>query len=226
MKIIVIDDEEKIRRIIKDYLVNEGYEVLEGKDGLDGIEKIIEHNDFDLILLDIRMPKMDGYEAIKEIKKVTDTPVIFLTALDEVYDEIKGLNLGADDYITKPFSYEILIARVKACLRRKQKFKIKQFNYGDLRFDVNNKEVYIDKDLINLTLREFELLELLINNRNMTLERGCILDKLWGYDYYGDPRTLDTHIKTLRGKLGQYADMIKTIRGVGYKLELDENKLD
>lgn len=226
MKIIVIDDEEKIRRIIKDYLVNEGYEVLEGKDGLDGIEKIIEQNDFELILLDIRMPKMDGYETIKEIKKVTDTPVIFLTALDETYDEVKGLNLGADDYITKPFSYEILIARVKACLRRKQKFKIKQFNYGDLRFDVNNKEVYIDKDLINLTLREFELLELLINNRNMTLERGCILDKLWGYDYYGDPRTLDTHIKTLRGKLGQYADMIKTIRGVGYKLELDENKLD
>lgn len=223
MKIIIIDDEEKLRKIVRDYLENEGYEVVEGIDGLDGFEKIIEHNDFDLILLDVRMPNMDGYETLIEIKKVTDTPVIFFTALDEVYDEVKGLNLGADDYITKPFSYDILIARVKSCLRRTQKQKPLEYTFKELRISFTNKKVYINDDAINLTQKEFELLEYLIVNKNMTLERTRILDRIWGFDYYGDPRTVDTHIKTMRFKLGCYSDNIKTIRGVGYKFEVDED---
>ncbi|MEN8905368.1 MAG: response regulator transcription factor [Clostridiales bacterium] len=226
MNIIVIDDEFNIRKIISDYLTNEGYQVIQGEDGYDGLDKIIKYNNFDLILLDIRMPKMDGYETIKEIKKVTDTPVIFLTALDEPYDEVKGLNIGADDYITKPFSYKVLIARVKSCLRRSKENKVKKVSYGKLLINSTNKEIYIDNELIELTQKEFQLIDFLINNINITLKRELILDRIWGFDYYGDPRTVDTHIKTLRSKLGEYASIIKTIRGVGYKFEMEKNKIN
>lgn len=223
MKIMIIDDEQKIRKIIRDFLENEGYEVDEGVDGLDGIGKIITNRNVDLILLDIRMPNMDGYEAIKEIKKVTDAPVIFLTALDDIYDEVKGLELGADDYITKPFSYDVLVARVKSCLRRSEKNKPVEYTFKDLNINFTSRALYIDSELINLTQKEFDLLEFLVINKNMTLERTRILDRIWGYDYYGDPRTVDTHIKTMRFKLGHYADVIKTIRGVGYKFEVDKD---
>lgn len=221
MKIIVIDDEKHVRRIVGDYLRNEGFDVVEGMDGADGIEKIISHNDLDLILLDIRMPDFDGYETIKMIKNICDVPVIFLTALDETYDEVKGLNLGADDYITKPFSYEVLIARVKSCLRKNQKLKPDIKNIEGMTIDFTNRQVILEDKNLNLTQKEFDVFELLLKYKNMTFERSRILDRIWGYDYYGDPRTVDTHIKTLRGKLGDYSSMIKTVRGVGYKIELD-----
>ncbi|WP_461204858.1 response regulator transcription factor [Clostridium sp. DL1XJH146] len=223
MKIIIIDDEEKVRRIIGDYLKNEGFDIVEGKDGIDGLNKIIAQNNFDLILLDIRMPKMDGFETIKEIRKVTNTPIIFLTALNQTYDEVKGLDLGADDFITKPFTYEILVARIKACLRKYQTFKPKTLTINNLNIDFTNSEARIDEENLNLTQREFKILELLMYHKNITLERATILDRIWGYDYYGDPRTVDTHIKTLRAKLGDYSTIIKTVRGVGYKLEIPEN---
>ncbi|SHH44431.1 response regulator transcription factor [Clostridium grantii] len=223
MKIIIIDDEEKIRRILGDYLKNEGFEIIEGKDGMDGLEKIMTHNDIDLILLDIRMPGMDGFETIKEIRKVSPSPVIFLTALNQTHDEVKGLQLGADDYISKPFTYEILVARVHACLRRFQKSKPKILEIYDLKIDFTNREVISNKETLNLTQKEFEMLDFLIYNKNIPIKRDVILDRIWGYDYYGDPRTVDTHIKTLRAKLGKYSDIIKTVRGVGYKLEIPEN---
>jgi DNA-binding response OmpR family regulator len=223
MKIIIIDDEEKIRRFIGDYLRNEGFDIVEGKDGMDGIEKIIAHNNFDLILLDVRMPKMDGFETIKEIRKITDTPVIFLTALNQVYDEVKGLDLGADDYITKPFTYEVLVARVKSCLRKYQKQKSKILVIGKLNIDFTNYEVKKDKENLNFTQKEFEVLAFLLSNKDIAIKRDKILDRVWGFDYDGDPRTVDTHIKTLRAKLGEYSRIIKTIRGVGYKIEITED---
>jgi DNA-binding response OmpR family regulator len=223
MKIIIIDDEKNVRRIIGDYLKNEGYEVVEGLNGMDGIDKIIKHNDFDLILLDIRMPQMDGYETIKEIRQITDTPVIFLTALNETYDEVRGLNLGADDYITKPFSYDILLARVKSCLRKNQKTNKSEFKYKDFTINFNNRNVMIDQEFLNLTQKEYEILELLLAHKNIILDRTKMLDKIWGYDFYGDPRTVDTHIKTLRAKLGDYSNLIKTVRGAGYKFEITQD---
>ena len=226
MKILVIDDEKNVRRIVGDYLKNEGYEVIEGKDGEDGIEQLIKHKDIGLILLDIRMPKMDGFETLKEIRLIADAPVIFLTALDESFDEIRGLELGADDYITKPFNYSVLMARVKSCIRKNQKNTSEVMTYRNMSIDFTNREVRIGGTDKGLTLKEFELLEYLIKNKSMTMERGKILDRLWGYDYYGDPRTVDTHVKTLRAKLEQYNQIIKTVRGVGYKLELDKDEND
>lgn len=219
MKVLIIEDEKHARRIIKDYLTNEGYQVVEAEDGLLGIDMVMAHQDLDLILLDVRMPNMDGFEAIEEIRKLTDTPVIFLTALDEDHDEIKGLMLGADDYITKPYSYSVLMARVKACLRNNQKDKKETIVIDNMKMDVLNKVVFIEDKNIDLTLKEFEVFYLLLMNKGMTMERGKILDKIWGYDYYGDIRTVDTHIKTLRAKLMDYGLMIKTIRGVGYRIE-------
>ena len=223
MKILVIDDEKNVRKIVGDYLKNEGYQVIEGIDGEDGIQQLIQHRDVILILLDIRMPKMDGYETIKEIKAISDAPVIFLTALDESYDEVKGLELGADDYIKKPFNYQVLVARVSACIRKNRKNISEMLSYGNMSIDFTNRAVYIDTEDKGLTLKEFELLEYLVKNKNITIERTKLLDRLWGYDYYGDPRTIDTHIKTLRAKLGPYSEIIKTVRGVGYKLELFED---
>ncbi len=180
MKILIIDDEERVRRVIGDYLRNEGFEIVEGKDGKDGLDKIIAHNDFDLILLDVRMPKMDGYETIKEIRRITDTPVIFLTALNQTYDEVKGLNLGADDYITKPFTYEVLVARVNSCLRKYRKQKPDVVRIENLNLDFTNYIAKNDKVRIDLTQKEFEILNLLVANKNMTVKRSIILDRVWG----------------------------------------------
>ena len=223
MKILVIDDEKNVRRIVGDYLRNEGYEVVEGADGEDGVQRLIEHRDVDLILLDIRMPNMDGYETLKEIRKITDAPVIFLTALDEPYHEVKGLELGADDYIAKPFQYQVLIARVKSGIRKNRRNISDTLICGDLTVDFTNRAARIGQTDIGLTYKEFLLLEYLVKNKNMTLERTKILNRLWGYDYYGDPRTVDTHVKTLRAKLRDNGAMIKTVRGVGYKFELSKD---
>lgn len=219
MKILVVDDEKNVRRILGDYLRNEGYEVIEGVDGEDGIDKLIEHKDVDLVLLDIRMPNMDGFEAVGHMKEVSDAPVIFLTALDESFDEVKGLELGADDYITKPFSYNVLTARVKSCLRKNRRFELEVAEIGDMKIDYTNKQVLVKNKDCHLTVKEFELLDYMIKNKNINLDRQKILDRIWGYDYEGDPRTVDTHVKTLRAKLGPYGAVLKTVRGVGYKFE-------
>ncbi len=211
---------KNVRRILGDYLKNEGFEVVEGKDGEEGIDVLIKNTDVDLILLDIRMPNMDGYETIGHLKEISDAPVIFLTALDESFDEVKGLELGADDYITKPFSYNVLTARVKSCLRKNKKFDLKVEQYGDLVIDYTNKVAKVGSINCDLTLKEFELLAYFISNKNINLDRVKLLDRVWGYDYVGDPRTVDTHVKTLRSKLASHGETIKTVRGVGYRIEI------
>lgn len=219
MKIMVIDDDKNVRRLLRDSLKNERYEVIEGADGEDGIAKLVDNPDVDLVLLDVRMPKMSGFEVIGEIREITDAPVIFLTALDESYDEIKGLELGADDYITKPFSYEVLTARVRSCLRKNRRFSSDIVKIGNLEMDSTNKTALIQGKNVELTLKEFELLELFVRYKNITMDRNRLLDRIWGYDYEGDPRTVDTHVKTLRAKLGSSSEYIKTIRGTGYRFE-------
>lgn len=223
MKILVIDDEKNVRRILRDYLQNEGFEVIEGIDGEDGIRQVMAHHKaLDLILLDVRMPNLSGFEAVTAIRDLTEAPVIFLTALDGSYDEIKGLELGGDDYITKPFNYKVLMARVKACLRKNGRFKETSTVIGAMTLDDTRKVVSVNGKNCGLAQREYELLVYLYENRSISLDRLKILERIWGYDYEGDPRTVDTHIKTLRAKLGQCGSMIQTVRGVGYRFEADE----
>lgn len=221
MKVLVIDDEKNVRRLVGDTLRNEGYEVAEAKNGYEGIELVLSDKAIDLILLDVRMPQMDGFMTIKEIREVCDTPVIFLTANDDVSQEVKGLRLGAYDYITKPFSYEVLVARVTSCLNQLNKLQPETIVIGQMTINMTNREIRIKDRDVGLTQKEFDVVELLIRHKNMSLERSRILDKVWGYDYYGDQRTVDTHIKTLRAKMGDYGKMIKTVRGVGYYFEMD-----
>lgn len=221
MKILVIDDEKHNRRLIGDCLRNEGFEIVEGKDGFEGIERLAEDKDIDLILLDIRMPKMDGFQTYAEIREISSVPVIFLTALSDIHHEVKGLKLGAYDYISKPFSYEILVARVNSCLIKLKEQQPDCLEIGGMTINMTNRDISIDGLSIGNTQKEFEVLELLINNKNMALERNVILDRVWGYDYFGDPRTVDTHIKTLRAKMKEFGRMIKTVRGVGYYIEID-----
>lgn len=221
MKILVIDDEKHVRRLVGDTLRREGFQVVEAKNGFEGVESVIADKGIDLILLDVRMPKMDGFMTIREIRQVCDTPVIFLTANDDVSQEVKGLRLGAYDYITKPFSYEVLIARVTSCLSQLNKLQAEVVEVGQMIINMTNREIAIKGTDICVTQKEFDVIELLIRHKNMSMERNRILDKVWGYDYYGDQRTVDTHIKTLRAKMGDYGKMIKTVRGVGYYIELD-----
>jgi len=220
IKILVAEDEMRIRKLIKDYLQNEGYEIIEAEDGKDALQKFYLNNEIDLIILDVMMPKMEGWEVCKEIREESDTPIIFLTALGESHDEIQGLDLGADDYITKPFRYEVFIARVKAALRRVNKISEGIYHIGNLEINTNSRIVKRDSKEVVLSPKEYELLIYLIDNKNIALERDKILDAIWGYDFYGDPRTIDTHIKTLRSKLGEMGDNIKTVRGVGYRFEV------
>jgi DNA-binding response OmpR family regulator len=219
-KILVVDDEKNVRRILKDFLENEGFEVLLGNDGEHAVDVIMAHSDIDLILLDVRMPKLGGFEVIASIKAMTDASVIFLTALDESFDEIRGLELGADDYITKPFNYKVLMARVNATLRKNGRLKQTCFAYETLKIDDSMKAVLIDDVPIDLALKEYELLKYLSDNINISIDRFKMLDRIWGYDYEGDIRTVDTHVKTLRAKLGRYQHLIKTVRGVGYRFEI------
>lgn len=221
MKILIVDDEKHIRRLVGDYLKNEGYDIEEAKDGYECIDKIVEDKDIDLILLDVRMPKMNGYETIKEIRMLSDVPVIYLTANDDSLQEVKGIELGAFDYITKPFSYEVLVARVKSCLMHTNRLQPEILMIQDMKINMSNREIYIEEKKANITTKEFDILEALIRNKNKALERGQLLDMVWGFDYYGDPRTVDTHIKTLRSKMGDYGKLIKTVRGIGYYIEMD-----
>lgn len=221
MKILVVDDEEMIREVIKEYSINEGFLVEEADNGRDAIFKV-KNNDYDLIIMDIMMPHMDGYTAIKEIKKIKNIPVIVLSARGEEYDKLTGFDIGIDDYVTKPFSPKELIARIKAVSKRNSNIKEDIFKYEDLQVDYKAREVKIDNKHINLTPKEYELLTYFIENKNIALSREQLLSKLWGYDFFGDDRTIDTHIKMLRNNLGKYRDMIVTVRTVGYKFEIKE----
>lgn len=220
MKILVCDDEQLIREVIKEYLVLEGYEVIEAEDGQKALNLVKEHQ-FDLIIMDIMMPKMDGYQAVKEIKTIKDIPLLMLSARAEEFDKLLGFELGIDDYVTKPFSPKELVARIKAITKRKEK-STNTFTFGGLILDDTAHEVTIDGEKANLTPKEYELLKYLIGNKNIALTREQLLTNIWGYDFYGDDRTVDTHVKTLRNNLGKYRDNITTIRKVGYKFEYKE----
>ena len=218
-KILIVDDEVRMRRVIADYLRIKGYETAEAADGVEALEKFSAENP-DLVLLDVMMPRMDGWEVCCRIRARSRVPVIMLTAKGEEEDELQGFSLGADEYIMKPFSLKILLARIEAVFRRGPvTVQPAPKEAAGLEVDTVGREVRADGQSIDLTYTEFELLTYLINNAGIALSRDKILDNVWRYDYYGDARTVDTHIKKLRSKLGTYGECIKTIRGVGYKYE-------
>ena len=220
MRILICDDEVLIRNVIKEYLLLENYEVLEAENGLDAIE-IVQNNDVDLVIMDIMMPKMDGYQAVREIKKIKDVPFIMLSARGEEFDKLVGFDTGIDDYVTKPFSPKELIARIKAIMKR-TKGEDTIYKYDTLVLDDLAHEVTIDGENVLLTPKEYDLLKYFMQNKNIALSRDAILSNIWGYDFYGDERTVDTHVKTLRNNLGKYRDVIKTVRGMGYKFDAKE----
>lgn len=217
MKILIVDDEKLIRDVIKEYLSLEGFEVDEADDGYDAIDKVT-NNDYEVIIMDIMMPKMDGYQAIRKIKEMKDIPCIMLSARSEEYDKLMGFDIGIDDYVTKPFSPKELVARVKALLKRSAGSGV-VYSFNGLVIDDKAHDVYVDNEKVLLTPKEYELLKYLVNNVNIALSREQLLANIWGYDFYGDDRTIDTHIKTLRNSLGKYRDYIVTVRGMGYKFE-------
>lgn len=220
MKILVVDDESLIREVIIEYLKLEGYEVDEACDGAEALKKTRE-NDYALIIMDIMMPNMDGYQACKEIKKIKQVPFIMLSARSEEYDKLIGFDLGIDDYVTKPFSPKELVARVKAILKRVNR-EDSLYKFGDLVIDDRAHEVMINNNVIYLTPKEYELLKYFVSNKNIALSREQLLTNVWGYDFFGDDRTIDTHVKTLRKNLGDYGNYIKTVRGIGYKFEFKD----
>lgn len=220
MKILIVDDEALIRDVIREYLLLEGYEVDEAQDGDDAIKKC-KLNDYALVIMDIMMPHKDGYQACKEIKAIKDIPFIMLSARSEEYDKLIGFDLGIDDYVTKPFSPKELMARVKAVLKRTTQ-ESDLYQLETLVIDDKAHEVIIDGENVYLTPKEYDLLKYFVSNKNIALSREQLLTNVWGYDFYGDDRTIDTHVKTLRKNLGKYGDYIKTVRGIGYKFETNE----
>lgn len=218
-KVLVAEDELHIRQLIKDYLTNEGMEVLTAANGEQAIDLFLKETGIDLVILDVMMPKMNGWEVCEEIRMVSDVPILFLTALSESADELKGLNIGADDYITKPFRYEIFMARIKSVLRRSAKTPNEVWQIGSCVVDQERHEVTCDGAFVDLSPKEYELLVYFLKHPQQALERQQILDAVWGYEFYGDPRTIDTHVKNIRAKLGDAGEKIKTVRGYGYRLE-------
>ena len=219
MHILVCDDEKLIRDLIKEYIENEGYKCDEASDGEEAVE-MVESNDYDLIIMDIMMPGMDGMTAVKEIKVFKDIPVIMLSARKEEYDKLQGFDLGIDDYVTKPFSPKELIARIKAVLKRNGNDDV--ITVGNITIDNVSHDVKIDNKSVDLTSTQYDLLTLFLTNPNVALSRDKIIEKVFGYDYEADDRTIDAHIKLLRSKLGNYRNSIKTIRNVGYKFVYEE----
>ena len=217
-KLLIVDDEEKIREVVREYAEFDGYEVTEAADGREAVA-LCRINDFDIIIMDIMMPKLDGFSACKEIRKEKNTPVIMMSARSEEYDKLFGFELGIDDYVTKPFSIMELISRIKAVLRRSEKQEQDVLSAGGIVLDRKRHTVSAGGRDIVLTYKEFELLSLLMQNRNIVLERDRLLNEIWGYDFDGETRTIDVHIRTLRSKLGDAGAYIKTVRGIGYKLE-------
>ncbi len=220
IKIMVVDDEARMRKLVRDYLAKSGYLVIEAEDGEDAYDKFVSIKDISLIVMDIMMPKMDGYETSREIRKISNVPIILLTAKSDEKDELKGYEQGVDEYITKPFSPKILVARIEAILRRTGAEERELLEAGGITLDVSAHKVLVDGKEIELSYKEFELLEFFMNNQGTALSREKILNSVWNYDYFGDARTIDTHVKKLRAKLGDRGDYIKTIWALGYKFEI------
>lgn len=221
-KLLIVDDETNIRLVVKEYAEFEGYETAEAENGMQAIEMVKEH-DFDLIIMDVMMPKLDGYSACKEIKKIKNIPVIMLSARGEEYDKLFGFEIGIDDYVVKPFSPKELMARIKVVLKRNtvSDSPSEKYKYEGLEIDMAGREVYVDGQKISMTPKEYDLLFFLVKNKNLAMSRDKLLESVWGYDFFGDDRTVDTHIKMLRNSLGEYRKYIVTLRGMGYKFEAE-----
>ena len=221
LKILVVDDEPRMRKLVKDFLTVKGFQVIEAEDGEQAIDIFCEEKDIALILLDVMMPKMDGWEVLKTIRQYSQIPILMLTARGEEQDELQGFKLGADEYISKPFSPKILVARVEAILRRSSQGSKDVIEIGGIRIDKSAHLVEIDGVPVDLSYKEFELMTYFAENQGIALSREKILNNVWNYDYFGDARTIDTHVKKLRSKLGEKGEYIKTIWGMGYKFEVD-----
>jgi len=219
LKILVVDDEARMRKLVKDFLANKGFYVEEAGDGEEAVDKFFAQKDIALVLLDVMMPKMDGWEVLKTIRKYSQVPVIMLTARSEERDELQGFSLGVDEYISKPFSPKILVARVEAILRRSNASGGDALSVGGILIDKAAHQVTIDGKEVELSFKEFELLSYFVENQGIALSREKILNNVWNYDYFGDARTI-THVKKLRSKMGDKGDYIKTIWGMGYKFEV------
>ena len=220
IKILVVDDETRMRKLVKDFLNKAGYDVLEAGDGEEALNTFYENKEIGLILLDVMMPKMDGWDVCKEIRKSSKVPIVMLTARTDEMDELLGFKLGVDEYISKPFSPKILVARVEAILRRTGEIEEEDtIEAGGITVNKSAHTVAVDGEPVDLSYKEFELLTYFIENKGVALPREKILNNVWNYDYFGDARTIDTHVKKLRSKLGPKGDMIKTIWGLGYKFE-------
>ena len=221
LKILVVDDESRMRRLVRDFLVKQNFDVLEAGDGEEAVDIFFKEKDIALIILDVMMPKMDGWQVCREIRKYSKVPIIMLTAKGDERDELQGFDLGVDEYITKPFSPKILVARVEAILRRSNLLTNDDvISAGGIELDKAAHQVKIDGQEIELSYKEFELLAYFLENQGIALSREKILNNVWNYDYFGDARTIDTHVKKLRSKLGEKGEMIKTIWGMGYKFEV------
>ena len=221
LKILVVDDESRMRKLVKDFLSKKGYQVIEAANGEEAVDIFYENKDIALIILDVMMPKMDGWKVCREIRKMSQVPIIMLTAKSDERDELLGFELGVDEYITKPFSPKILVARVEAILRRSNAIGPEDvIEVGGIMINKAAHEVTIDGKSVELSFKEFELLTYFVTNQGVALSRERILNNVWNYDYFGDARTIDTHVKKLRSKLGSKGDYIKTIWGMGYKFEV------
>ena len=220
VKILVVDDEARMRKLVKDFLSIKGFIVLEAEDGEEALKVFDSNKDIKLILLDVMMPKLDGFETLEVIRQYSKVPVMMLTARSEERDELEGYKLGVDEYITKPFSPKILVARVEAVLRRTFGESEEKLIAGAIEIDKIARSVYIDQKPVELSLKEYELLTYFIENKGIALSREKILSSVWNYDYFGDDRTIDTHVKKLRAKMGERGDYIKTVWGMGYKFEI------
>ncbi len=222
--ILIVDDEINIRRVVREYAEFEGYEVTEAENGMEAVNLCFE-NDYDLIIMDVMMPRLDGYSACKEIHKKKNIPVIMLSARGEEYDKLFGFEIGVDDYVVKPFSPKELMARVKVVIKRSAQSAAAsqpdKYVFDGLEVNISGREVYVNGQKAAMTPKEYDLLFFLVKNRNIALSRDKLLEEVWGYDFFGDDRTVDTHIKMLRNSLGEYRRFIVTLRGMGYKFESD-----
>ena len=221
LKVLVVDDEARMRKLVRDFLTVKGFLVVEAGDGEEAIDIFFEQMDIALILLDVMMPKMDGWEVCRTIRKYSQVPIIMLTARGEEQDELQGFSMGVDEYISKPFSPKILVARVEAILRRSSTMSQEVIDVGGIHIDKSAHQVLVDGKNVDLSYKEFELITYFAENQGIALSREKILNNVWNYDYFGDARTIDTHVKKLRSKLGDKGDYIKTIWGMGYKFEVD-----
>jgi len=221
LKILVVDDEARMRKLVKDFLTIRDFRVIEAEDGEQAVDIFFKEKDIALVILDVMMPKMDGWEVCKTIRRFSQVPIVMLTARSEEHDELLGFELGVDEYISKPFSPKILVARIEAILRRKNLMTGEVLEIAGIRVDKDAHVVTVDGQLVDLSNKEFELLSYFMENQGMALSREKILNNVWNYDYFGDARTIDTHVKKLRSKLGAKGDMIRTVWGMGYKFEVN-----